>query len=176
MRSQLLLVPAALIASSPVMASEYLTFDQAQNLLFPGRALTPLSFRLTDDMVTTLQQTAHVTVLNRNRNVTVFSVAGGGTLFIDQVPGHDDWITYAVALDDKGVVKGIEILECVERFDQIRMASWRAQFTGKKHTTLDKDRIAEISGTTLSSTHIADGVARVLATYALILPRRGEAG
>ena len=169
MRSRLLLIPAALIAASPAMASEYLTFEQAQNLLFPGRALTPLSFRLTDEMVSTLQQTAHVTVLNRNRNVKAFYVSGGGILFVDQVPGHDDWITYAVALDDRGAVKGIEILECVERFDQIRLASWRAQFTGKSHMTLDKDKIAEISGTTLSSVHIADGVARIVAIYALIL-------
>jgi len=169
MHSRLLLVPASLIAASPVMADEYLTFDQARTLLFPGSSFTPVSFSLSDEMVATLQQTAHVTVLNRNREVRAFYISGGGILFIDQVPGHDDWITYAVALNDQGIVKGIEIMECVERFDQIRMASWRAQFAGKKHATFNKDKVTEISGTTLSSTHIADGVARILAVYALIM-------
>ena len=49
---------------------------------------------------------------------------------------------------------------------------WRAQFIGKKpgkwnpHT-----EISNISGGTLSAMHIAEGVKKVLATYALFMPK-----
>jgi Na+-transporting NADH:ubiquinone oxidoreductase subunit NqrC len=54
--------------------------------------------------------------------------------------------------------------------EQVRNPAWRAQFTGKRHgatLALTKD-IKNISGATLSSSHITDGVKRLLATYALV--------
>ena len=53
----------------------------------------------------------------------------------------------------------------------MRNAKWRAQFAGKDARAplkLDVD-IKNISGATLSSRHITDGVKRLLATHALVL-------
>jgi hypothetical protein len=49
------------------------------------------------------------------------------------------------------------------------MPEWRAQFTGRKDGELRrKGDIENISGTTLSSKHITEGVIRMLATYARV--------
>ena len=50
----------------------------------------------------------------------------------------------------------------------MRDASWRAQFVGKSANSqleLDAD-IKNISGATLSSKHVTDGVKRILQKYA----------
>jgi Na+-transporting NADH:ubiquinone oxidoreductase subunit NqrC len=55
----------------------------------------------------------------------------------------------------------------------VRNKRWRAQFSGKRASdALQFGReIKNISGATLSSRHVTDGVRRVLATYALVLAR-----
>ncbi len=74
----------------------------------------------------------------------------------------------AVGITANGTVKGIEILEYNESYGyEVREASWRAQFVGKSAAStlqLNAD-IKNISGATLSSKHITDGVRRVLAMY-----------
>jgi Na+-transporting NADH:ubiquinone oxidoreductase subunit NqrC len=72
-------------------------------------------------------------------------------------------------------VKGIEILEYRESYgDQVRGAAWRAQFVGKKAGAPLRlgGEIKNISGATLSSKHVTDGVRRILATYAVALAPR----
>lgn len=172
MRSQLFLFPAALIASaSPAWAENYLTLGQAQNILFPGATFAPAFLQLSDSDRETIVEDSQATVWHRE--VKVWKVSTGGWFFIDQVLGKDDWISYAVALDEKGVVKGIEILECLEKYDQVTAPAWRKQFVGKHYGKMNVLDIKSISGTTLSSDHIAEGVKRVLSTYALILSANG---
>ena len=69
-------------------------------------------------------------------------------------------------------MKDVEILDYREAFGgQVRGAAWRAQFTGKTSGSpvkLGQD-IKNISGASLSSKHITDGVRRLLATYAIVL-------
>ena len=95
-----------------------------------------------------------------------------GTLFIDKVYGKHEFITYAVALDTTGAVRGVEVMDYRESYgDQIRLPKWRAQFTGKRYgqpLKIDK-QIKNISGATLSCVHITEGVRRLLATNALAL-------
>src|SRR5690349_18447066 len=108
MRSKLLLFPAALIAAQvpgAAQAEHYLTFSQAQALLFPGATFEPAFLTLGDSEREAIIDDAQVTVWNRD--VKVWKVSTGGWLFLDQVLGRDDWISYAVALDEKGVVKGV---------------------------------------------------------------------
>jgi Na+-translocating ferredoxin:NAD+ oxidoreductase RnfG subunit len=77
-------------------------------------------------------------------------------------------IKYAVGIDTHGAVKQIEILEYNESYGyEVRNASWRAQFVGKTAAStlqLDAD-IRNISGATLSSKHVTDGVKRILTMY-----------
>jgi Na+-transporting NADH:ubiquinone oxidoreductase subunit NqrC len=92
-----------------------------------------------------------------------------GWFFVDRVIGKEQLITYALALDADGTVRGIEILDYREtRGGEIRNADWRRQFVGKKPG--DELRagadIRNISGATLSCRHVTNGVKRLLALYA----------
>jgi Na+-transporting NADH:ubiquinone oxidoreductase subunit NqrC len=69
-------------------------------------------------------------------------------------------------------VRDVEILEYRETYGgEVRNAAWRQQFVGKRFGSgvqLGKD-IKNISGATLSSRHVTDGVRRLLATWELLL-------
>jgi Na+-transporting NADH:ubiquinone oxidoreductase subunit NqrC len=91
---------------------------------------------------------------------------------VDEVLGKHDLITYAVALLPDGSIKQIEILDYRETYGgQIRQASWRDQFKGKKagDALALEQPIQNISGATLSCAHVTDGIRRVLATYEIAL-------
>jgi Na+-translocating ferredoxin:NAD+ oxidoreductase RnfG subunit len=91
---------------------------------------------------------------------------------VDQVLGKHEYITYALGLNASGSVKQIEILDYRETYGyQVRDPSWREQFVGKTVNAplkLEGD-IRNISGATLSSRHITEGVKRLLATYEIAL-------
>lgn len=97
-----------------------------------------------------------------------------GWFLLDQVLGKHEYITYAVALDPSGLVRGVEILEYRETYGgEIRNPLWRRQFAGKgAGSALDLGRdIKNISGATLSSKHVTEGIRKLLASYALVLAR-----
>jgi Na+-translocating ferredoxin:NAD+ oxidoreductase RnfG subunit len=117
-----------------------------------------------------IEQDSDVNVLSPQ--LKVWKSSTGGWFIADQVVGKHDFIPFALALDEHGAVKDVEILEYRETYgDQVRNANWRAQFTGKMHGAALKvgNDIKNISGATLSSRHITDGVKRLLSTYALVL-------
>jgi FMN-binding domain len=77
-------------------------------------------------------------------------------------------IDYAVALDTTGRVTRVEILQYRESYGgEVREAGWLAQFVGKGSGSALKvgSDIRNISGATLSSLHLTEGVKRVLGTY-----------
>jgi Na+-transporting NADH:ubiquinone oxidoreductase subunit NqrC len=95
-----------------------------------------------------------------------------GWFVLDEVYGKHEFITYAVALDTTGAVRGVEILDYRETHGgQIVNPKWRAQFNGKRHGAALKldDDIQNISGATLSCKHISEGVRRVLAIHEVAL-------
>ncbi len=90
-----------------------------------------------------------------------------GYLVVDKVVGKHEFITYAVSFSPELEVRSVEIMDYRETYGfEVRRAAWRDQFFGK--TAKDKlkldDDIKNISGATLSSRHIADGVRRLLHT------------
>lgn len=175
MRSQLLLFPLALCAmANPVSAATiYLSGEEAQQLLFPGATFTDESRRLTDSEMAAVGAAARVEM--NDARVMMWKVSTGGWFFVDQSPSGDTMYTYALALDAKGVVMGMEIMSCIEDFCRVRLPEWRAQFTGKKSGDLfGKDEIEIISGSTRSSVYITEGVRKTLATFDLLIrhPRR----
>ena len=164
----LLLAPAALVAASPVLAEDFLSVEQAQQMLFPGAQFTPGDFVLTDAQLGLLAQKISTRVWRRQ--VKAWRVSGGGWFFVDQVIGRDDRISYALGVDKEGAIRGVEILTCLAKYDGIRRPEWRAQFAGRRYGKLDMlDQISTISGATMSTTHITEGVQRMLATYALFV-------
>jgi len=171
MHGRFLLIPLASLAIvSPVHATVYLSVEQAQQLLFPGAQFVADRRAITAEQEKAIERASGINV--RNRDLSVWRTSTGGWFIVDEVIGRHDNIPYALGLDADGTVKGIEILEYRESYGgQIREALWRAQFIGKRHGagfTLKKD-IQNISGATLSCRHIADGVKRLLATYAAVL-------
>ncbi|HJS85418.1 MAG TPA: FMN-binding protein [Acetobacteraceae bacterium] len=166
----LAVAPAALTIAVPAHATVYFTVEQVQRALFPRATLTPLSIHITDAQKQAIERASGVTV--RNRDPRVWRASSGGFLIVDQVLGKHDYITYAVALTASGAVRGLEIMEYRESYGyEIRDAAWRRQFVGKTSAAplkLDGD-ISNISGATLSSRHVTEGVKRLLATYNAVL-------
>ena len=171
MKSRFFLMPAyALVISAPAQATVYLSVEQAQAVMFPGATFSPDFLTLTPEQMRAVEKASDVNVLTPQ--LKAWKVSGGGWFIVDQVVGKHEFIPFALAIDAQGAVKAVEILEYRETYgDQVRNASWRAQFSGKTKDAplrLGGD-IESISGATLSSRHITDGVKRLLATHALVL-------
>lgn len=182
MRSTLLLYPAAIVASAlgataPALAgAQYLTAEQAQKLLFPKDATFTEDFRLlTDKQMRDIREYSGIEL--RDRRVRAWRVSTGDWFFVDHVLGKDDTVYYALAISADGAVMGIEVMECWELYSKIRLPEWRAQFKGFKDGELRrKGDIENISGVTLSSKHITEGVIRMLSTYALVFAQPNPQG
>lgn len=171
MRAQFILVPVATLGLvTPVHATVYLSIEQAQQLMFPGATFTADFRTLTKEQVEAIENASDIDV--RSNALRLWRVSTGGWFIADEVVGKHEFIPFGLGLDATGAVKDVEILEYREAYgDQVRNPQWRAQFTGKRHGAalkLTKD-IQNISGATLSSRHITDGVKRLLATYALAI-------
>jgi hypothetical protein len=91
-----------------------------------------------------------------------------GLFVLDHVIGKHLYIDYAVALDPGGRVTRVEILQYRESYGgEVKDASWLAQFVGKTAASplaVGQD-IRNISGATLSSHHVTEGVKRIVAAY-----------
>ena len=160
------------VFSPAAMATVYLSVEQAQQAIFPGGSFVPAPLSLTDEQKAAIARRAGAST---GLSPQVWKVAGGGWFIVDQTIGKHELITYAVGLDAAGSVRGIEVLEYLENYGgQIRYASWRKQFVGKKAAdpvTLEQD-ILNISGATLSCRHVTEGVRRLLALHDVVLSQR----
>ena len=166
---------AALSAPLQAFAVEYLNLEQAQKALFPAATeFKPRPTLLTEDQRSAIAKAANVRV--RSAEVKLWEVRGAagllGYVVVDEVLGKHELITYAVALRPDGSVAQVEVMDYRETYGgQSRQPAWRAQFVGKTSrdsVQIDKD-IQNISGATLSSVHVTDGIRRILATYELAL-------
>ncbi len=151
--------PVALAcAAAPVHATQYLTVEQAQRVLFP-------------------QADGFAPAVLADRRAWSASKGGArlGLVVVDEVIGKEELITYAVGIGTDGALRGLEILDYREpRGGEVRDPRWRSQFVGKRNgarLTLDDD-IQNISGATLSCRHITEGVRRLLDAYARTVQAR----
>jgi FMN-binding domain len=167
-----LVLPAALVVCHSAQALVYLSVEQAQALMFPGRTLAPLPLVLSAADIAAIEKDSGVQVYAGS--LTAWK-ADSGYFFTDSVIGKHDLIRYAVALDMDGKVREVEILEYREAYGgEVRNARWLHQFVGLQHgDTVKVGRgIQNISGATLSSGHLTDGIRRLLATYAIAIAGR----
>ena len=168
---------AAAFISGKASATTYFTGATVRQALFPSATnFVDRSLMLTSEQAKAISKASNARV--SKPKIAAWDAMGPsgklGTMFIDQVYGKHEFITYAVALGPDGDVRQIEIMDYRETYgDQIRIPKWRAQFTGKRHGQPLKinAEIKNISGATLSCVHITDGVRRLLATYALVIAR-----
>jgi hypothetical protein len=165
-------LPAAAVSAiaAPAYAKVYLSIEEAQRLMFPGATFAAQPLKLTDAQVHAIEKASRANVLSRD--IQLWKVSSGGWFIADQVVGKHEFIPITLGLDAAAAVRDVEILEYREAYgDQVRNPKWRAQFAGKRagsKLTLTED-IQNISGATLSSKHITDGVRRLLATYAIAI-------
>lgn len=163
---------AAALAPSSAFAVDYLSAEQAARLMFPDAETFELRTVALD--AGQLQQLDAQGVRARSASwpVRVARKAGStlGFVVIDEVIGKVELISYAVGITLDGRIKQVEILSYRESHGfEIRLPAWRRQFAGKdnRSTLRVGDDIANISGATLSCSHVTDGVRRIVAVLAL---------
>ena len=170
------LVPMAIYAVAPqCIAAKYMSVDQAKELIFPFAdeyVIKPV--RLTPAQMQEIDKVSGVT--GRTEQQTVWQALAKGKMvgwfFIDRVIGKHELITYVLGLNADGSIRQIQIIEYLEVFgSQVRYPNWRDQFVGKTvkdPVRIDSD-IENISGATLSSRHLTDGIRRLLFLHQSIL-------
>jgi len=161
------IVLGALPASA--WAVDYLTAQQAESLLFPqADAFKTVNLRFDNAQLQEIGQRAGIPARSAQWGVRVAQRADAplGYVVIDNVIGKFELITYAVAIGTDGAIRQIEILSYRESHGgEVRLPAWRKQFVGKTVAGPLRvgDDIANISGATLSCTHVTDGVRRIVA-------------
>lgn len=160
----------ALAALSPMtaFATDYLSVEQAQKLLFADASSFQTQTVVFDEArIKALEKMSGLPA--RATQWQVIAAHRGeqllGYLVVDNVLGKFELISYAVALSPDGTVKQVEILSYRESHGyEVRLPAWRKQFVGKRIQSplrIGSD-IANISGATLSCTHLTDGIRRIV--------------
>jgi hypothetical protein len=177
-------IPILLLASlSPiaiVVAADYLSVDAAQKAVYPDAdGFQEVVVKQTPAQINALlalagPQPPHGTIriFKATRNGAVL-----GHVFIDEVIGRENLITYAIGIDEDGALRNLEIMSYRESHGgEVRNPGWRAQFDHRD--SLDQLRfrtdIKNISGATLSSEHVTQGVRWLVALWqATLRPAAG---
>jgi Na+-translocating ferredoxin:NAD+ oxidoreductase RnfG subunit len=164
-----IILPASLVPTGSSFAAEYLTVPQAQRALFPeADKFVDAQVTLTDEQRDAIKKLSGVRQRRAEQAVWRAEKQGQllGWFIVDEVIGKHEFITYAAAIAPAGEVIGVDVLVYRETYGfQIRDAGWRAQFKGK--TLRDRfeldDDVRNITGATLSSRNVMNGVKRLLA-------------
>jgi len=170
MRYRPLLPLGAVLLCAPAFATQYLTPEQAQKLMFPdATAFRPQEIALS---LADMQQVQKLSGLAaRSVNWRVVGAYNGekllGYMVLDDVIGKFELISYAVGVNPDATIRQVEILTYRESHGgEVRLPAWRRQFVGKSASgggIAIGEGITNISGATLSSTHVTDGVRRIAA-------------
>jgi Na+-transporting NADH:ubiquinone oxidoreductase subunit NqrC len=174
MRLVLAATTVAALAAAPAsaFAVDYLSLEEAQRLMFPDADHFDSREIALD--TTQLQALDAQGIRGRSARWNVRIARRGdttlGVVVADAVIGKFELISYAVGVDGDGSIRQIEILSYRESHGgEIRLPAWRRQFVGKTQAAPLRvgDDIANISGATLSCTHVTEGVRRIVAVVAL---------
>jgi hypothetical protein len=163
----------ALLGATPqiTIAADYLSVEDAQRALFPQAD----HFDETVLVLNPEQKRAIATKAGPqppHRSLRAWKAMHGsellGHVFVDEVVGRQDMITYAVGIDTAGRLGTLEVLAYRESHGgEIRNPTWRHQFDGRSE--LDQLRfntdIKNIAGATLSSEHVTQGVRWIVALW-----------
>ena len=171
------------LAAAPVqvtVAAEYLSVEAAQHAAFTqADRFEEVILALRPDQKHTVAQLAGPQP--PHRSLRAWRAMRGsevvGHVFVDEVLGRQDMITYAIGIDPTGSLGTLEVLAYRESHGaEIRSEAWRRQFEGRKGLEQVRLRadIKNISGATLSSEHVTQGVHWLIAVWQVSL--RGDLG
>lgn len=170
---------ATLLPVPVVIAADYLSVAEAQKAVYPQADAF-------DELIVTQTPTQQQAMLSRagpqppHGVIRIWRATQGGVLlghfFVDEVIGRQNLITYAVGIDPDGSLRNLEIMAYRESHGgEIRNPGWRGQFDRRRN--LDQLRfpadIKNISGATLSSEHVTQGVRWLLALWQSALRSSG---
>lgn len=166
-------VPTAIVMSiaPTAYATRYMAVEEAQRLAFPTATQfveSHVIFRPAD--VAAIEKLSGQRVQARGQQVWRAQADGRllGFFIVDYVIGKHLVIDYGVALEPDGRIRQVEIMQYRESYGgEINSRRWLEQFVGKtSRDPLEVDRdIRNISGATLSSHHVTEGIKRILAFY-----------
>jgi hypothetical protein len=165
------LAPMAQVA----VAADYMSIDAAQRAQFPQADHF-------DEVVLALNPAQKTTVSELagpqppHRSLRAWKAMHGndvlGYVFVDEVLGRQDMITYAIGVDRSGRMGALEVLAYRESHGgEIRGTAWRNQFGGRaglEHLRFGTD-IKNIAGATLSCEHVTQGVRWIAALWQVTL-------
>jgi Na+-translocating ferredoxin:NAD+ oxidoreductase RnfG subunit len=165
------------LASSSAFATQYLSVEQAQQVIFAeANTFKTSTLQLTLEQMHQVEKLAGLPA----RSVAWRVIAAYkdekllGYIVLDDVIGKFELISYAVGLQPDASVRQVEILTYRESHGlEIKNANWRKQFVGKSAGAglSVGDGIANISGATLSCSHVTDGVRRIAAIAQVVLKK-----
>jgi Na+-transporting NADH:ubiquinone oxidoreductase subunit NqrC len=153
-----------LAPASIVVAADYLSIEEAQKAIYS-------------------QADQFQEIFVAHGVIRIWKATRAGTLlghvFMDEVIGRQNLITYAVGIDADGALRNLEIMAYRESHGgEVRNPAWREQFNGR--SSLDQLRfrtdIKNISGATLSSEHVTEGVRWLVALWQATLRPAGATG
>ena len=163
---------AVALAPASAFAVDYLSAEQSAKLMFPDADRFE-SREITLDAAQLQSLDAQgVRARSARWPVRVAQRAGAtlGFAVVNEVIGKFELITYAVGVGLDGAVKQVEVLSYRESHGhEIRLPAWRRQFIGKTAASPLRvgEDIANISGATLSCSHVTEGVRRIVAVVDL---------
>ena len=160
------------LAPTSAFAVDYMTVEQAAKQMFPDAERVEIRDWTLDGEA--LQKLTAMGVRPRSTRWMLRTAWRGkdllGVMVADDVIGKFELISYAVGVSVDGRVRGIEILSYRESHgNEIRLPAWRKQFVDKTIASPIKigEDIANVSGATLSCSHVTEGVKRIVAVVDL---------
>lgn len=177
-RLRWLILGAALIPGAPRHSGARVLLSQQEALALAFPAKTRVERRttyLTDEQQRQAQEAGQVKIESKvwAYYVGVSEQGVRGYAYFETHVVRTMPETFMVALTPEGSVRFVEILAFLEPEDYLPRPRWLAQFQGRK---LDGEifvrrGIRNITGATLSSQALADGVRRVLAVHGVLHSR-----
>ncbi|MFO1320840.1 MAG: FMN-binding protein [Burkholderiales bacterium] len=167
---------AVFSATTPqCIAAQYMTIEQARGMIFgQAQEFVASPITLTPEQIQRIEAASGIRT--RTPQQQIWQAKAGGKLLgwfiVDQVVGKHELITYGVGINADGSVRQFQVIDYREAYGyQIRDLKWRDQFVGKTINdplAVGTD-IANISGGTMSSRHVTDGIKRLLHLHQLVL-------
>ena len=166
------LTTALALAPTSAFAIDYLSAQQAAQLMFPQADRFESRTVAFDAEQLRRLEAAGVSARSARWQVRVAQRAGAtlGYVVVDDVIGKFELISYAVGIGADGAIRQVEVLSYRESHGhEIRLPAWRKQFVGKDSSAPLRvgEDIANISGATLSCSHVTEGVKRIVAVIEL---------
>ncbi|HKT72110.1 MAG TPA: FMN-binding protein [Steroidobacteraceae bacterium] len=167
---------ASLVAGPRVLvAAEYMSIDAAQRAAFPSAdRFEEIALSLTAPQRQAVAAQAGPQPPHRSLRAWRATQKDAllGHVFVDEVIGREDFITYSSSIDVAGKLGPVEVLAYRESHGgEIRGAAWRDQFRGRDDLSglrFGTD-IKNIAGATLSCEHVTQGVRWILALWQVSL-------